>query len=96
MGAIHILLGTAIVNANHALWYQTMMVFQHCFFRGKFGDVQLRYNYVMIIVLLTFLFSSYIMGVIKLFEPLSRKTQKWLGTTPGNLVKRSLCYTANR
>lgn len=35
-------------------------------------------------------------GVVRLFNPLSRQSQKWLRTKPGNLVKRSRCYAASR
>lgn len=100
MGAILILLGTAIVNANNPPQWLRLQDYVDipalCFFRTRFGDTKLEYSYFMIIVLLTFLFSCYITGVVRLFSPLSRQTQKWLRTKPGNLMKGSRCYAASR
>lgn len=88
MGAVLGLLATAIVNADHAP-VAFFGVPALCFFI-------VGYSYVITTVLLTFLFFSYITGVVRLFNPLSRQTHRWFRIKPGNLLKRMHRHAASR
>lgn len=98
MGAILILLRTAMVNANHAFsGYVDIPAL--CLFSGGIQGVQFEYNYVIVTISLIFLFSSYITGVVRLFNPLSRQTHKRLIIKPNqtwDLLKKFHCYAASR
>lgn len=95
MGVILILLGIAIATA-----YQAPSGFMNipvlCFLKGGIEGFRIDYSCVTIPVLLTYLFSSYITRVVRLFNTLSRQTHKWLRTKPGNLLKKIHRYAASR